>query len=153
MERCIQCESAVEIVFEEHRVEVVRHTFVIPIPVSVCESCGRHTAPLEAVERAELHAAAWLAKRGVREREVFRFMRKALGMRAIDLAKLLDVTPETVSRWERGALPVEQRAFALLGTLVCERAEGRDDTFERLRALVEPPTAPKGPVRLPPVAA
>ncbi|MDX2088302.1 MAG: helix-turn-helix domain-containing protein [Kofleriaceae bacterium] len=68
-------------------------------------------------------------------------MRKALGMRAVDLAQLLDVTAETVSRWETGKIDVETRAFALLGTLVIERLEGRDDAVQRLRAIEKASTA------------
>ena len=31
-----------------------------------------------------------------------RFLRKAIGMKAAELARFLDVTPETISRWENG---------------------------------------------------
>ncbi len=61
--------------------------------------------------KLDLAAAQWLADAGARSPETFRFMRKTLGLRAADLAELLDVAPETVSRWERGVLPVEHRAF------------------------------------------
>ena len=37
-----------------------------------------------------------------------RYARKALGMRAAELAAALDVTPETVSRWETDARPIPQ---------------------------------------------
>jgi DNA-binding transcriptional regulator YiaG len=35
-----------------------------------------------------------------------RFARKALGLRAAELAVTLEVTPETVSRWETDARPI-----------------------------------------------
>ncbi|HCF56532.1 MAG TPA: hypothetical protein DFS52_00855 [Myxococcales bacterium] len=34
-------------------------------------------------------------------------MRRALGLRSRDLAELLDVSPETVSRWENATRPVD----------------------------------------------
>src|SRR5262249_34268170 len=46
--------------------------------------------------------------------EEIRFLRKALGMKAVDLAKFLDVTPETFSRWENGAIPISTNAERIL---------------------------------------
>jgi transcriptional regulator with XRE-family HTH domain len=74
--------------------------------------------------------------------EAFRFMRKVLGIPAIELAELLDVAPETVSRWENGKLPIERRALALLASMVLDRVEGVTTTLERLRSLRDPPAAP-----------
>jgi transcriptional regulator with XRE-family HTH domain len=59
-------------------------------------------------------------------------------MRAADLAELLDVTPETVSRWETGKLDVAHAAWATLADVVIERTEGRTRMLDRLRALREP---------------
>jgi transcriptional regulator with XRE-family HTH domain len=70
--------------------------------------------------------------------ETFRFMRKSLGMRAADLAELLDVTPETISRWETGKLDVARSAWATLADVVVEQAEGRSRMLDRLRTLREP---------------
>ncbi|MEQ8454956.1 MAG: helix-turn-helix domain-containing protein [Sandaracinaceae bacterium] len=154
MERCSKCgHSELGGVTEDRQVEVAGYVFDVRVDAHACEQCGARYVSLPELERADLLAAAWLAEHGVREREAFRFMRKALGMRAVDLSELLDVAPETVSRWERGALPVEPRACALLGTLVCERVEGHERTLQRLRALREPPEVPAGAVRLPSEAA
>jgi DNA-binding transcriptional regulator YiaG len=44
-----------------------------------------------------------------------RFARKAMGLRPLELAALLDVTPEIVSRWETGADPIgRQTQLAVL---------------------------------------
>lgn len=154
MKRC-NCGSEIwSDITDELLVETARRTFVVPVSVRVCEECGRRLLPLEAAAQAELRVAAWLAVHGVRDQEVFRFMRKALGLRGVDLAELLDVTPETISRWERGALPTEQRAFALLAALVCERVEGRVGLMAILRAARQPPEVPPtDPIMLPPSAA
>jgi DNA-binding transcriptional regulator YiaG len=71
----------------------------------------------EALSKLELAAAAELARLGRRSGPALRFMRKALGYRAVELAAL-DVAPETLSRWETGEREVEGRAFALVGLLV-----------------------------------
>ena len=70
-------------------------------------------------------------------------MRKALELRADELADLLDVTRETISRWENDRQPLERRAVALISELVVDRVEGRTRTIDRLRALREPPRLAK----------
>lgn len=67
-----------------------------------------------------------------------RFMRKEAGLRSMELAEFLGVTPETVSRWETGKQPVERRAMAVVGALVVERFEGRTSTLENLKELRRP---------------
>lgn len=154
MDRCIQCDAGrLRKSQAEHRVEVGDFVFEVTVPAQSCAKCAERYVHHDVLERADLVISAWLADHGVRTREAFRFMRKAIGMRAVDLATLLEVTPETVSRWERGALSVEPRAIALLGALVQDALEGRTTTVERLRALREPAEPPRAPVRLPPIAA
>jgi transcriptional regulator with XRE-family HTH domain len=70
-------------------------------------------------------------------------MRKALGLRAADLAGLLGVAAETVSRWETGQRDVDRGALALVGGLVVDRLEGSTATLDRLRALAKPPRTAK----------
>lgn len=129
----------------EQRVAGVR--FSVDTRARKCGQCGELYFTCAALEDAELGMAAELARRGVRNGESFRFMRKALGMRAADIAELLDVSADTVSRWERGAAVVDHSAFAVLGALAAERREGRADMLERLKA-VRDPQVPTVPVRV-----
>ena len=81
--------------------------------------------------------------------EAFRFMRKVAGLRAIDVAELFAVTPETVSRWETDKHPIDRGALVLLGLIVKERAEGTSLTLDALRArLAARPLAKKVPIQL-----
>lgn len=118
-------------------------SFTANLPAKVCIACSEGTFTGDDLHRFELSVARWLADSGVRSPDTFRFMRKVLGMRAVDLGKLLDIAPETISRWENGAMPVETRAFALLGALVSDRLEGRVNTLERLNAIRTPVKPPK----------
>jgi transcriptional regulator with XRE-family HTH domain len=77
-------------------------------------------------------------KRGFRSRESFKFMRKAFGMKATEIAQALNVAPETVSRWENGQREVDWPEFMLLGFLVDDKLAGRTTTLSRLKALAEP---------------
>jgi DNA-binding transcriptional regulator YiaG len=86
----------------------------------------------------DLAVANKLACGGVSDGEAIKFMRKAVGLPAVTLAELLDTSPETVSRWERGVSHIDRAAFAILAGIVMEKADHRSDTLERLRALRHP---------------
>ncbi len=70
--------------------------------------------------RAELLMAAVLVSNGPCTAKTFCWCRSAIGLSAKDLAKMLDVTPETVSRWENGRYNVDFSAWLVLGTIVLE---------------------------------
>ena len=112
-----------------------------------CEACAGVLLVLGDTAGAERAVEAGLAlgpARGVRARLHVGRARGArpLRLRAIDLGELLNVTPETISRWERGGLPVEHRALALLGGLVADKLAGRQETQARLLALRSPAEVP-----------
>jgi putative zinc finger/helix-turn-helix YgiT family protein len=138
MKRCPECGGKVEKALVADTVEVGRHEFTARVPAFKCRGCGEVYFDGPALEKLELRAAVELAKAGESSPEVMRFMRKALGMKAAELAALLDLTPETVSRWETGKQPLEHRAMAVLGSLVIERSEGRTAVLDTLKALQKP---------------
>jgi putative zinc finger/helix-turn-helix YgiT family protein len=105
------------------------------IATNVCSACGESLIDLEALQRFELEAAAALATHGICTGDAFKFIRKALGMRASDVGGVLGVTPETVSRWETGQRDVDRHVFALLGELAIAAVEGRPSPAERFKAL------------------
>lgn len=81
-----------------------------------------------------------------------RFLRKALELKAVDLAEHLDVTPETLSRWENGKDAISTNAERLLRLRVVralrEKAPGvpatlddvLDMKFLSVRVVSEPAT-------------
>jgi DNA-binding XRE family transcriptional regulator len=70
-------------------------------------------------------------------------MVKALGLRAADLARLLDVTPETISHWETDKARPSRAAFVAIGALVQETIDGRTTTRDRLATLSGGRTYPR----------
>lgn len=112
--------------------------FSTELPGQQCPSCDFATVNGPAGARFELLVAAELVKRGLRSGESFRFMRKALGMRATELAHAFNVAAETVSRWETGRREVDWPEFMLLGYLVDDKLAGRATALERLKALADP---------------
>jgi len=144
MKRCYKCkaETLKEIKVQE-TLEVGGRTFKGEVPALECASCGEVVFPLPGLEAFELNAAGELAREGPSNGETFRFMRKAIGMRAVDLAELLDVAPETLSRWENGQRAVDRAAWVALSALVADHLEGRTSTLDRLKALLKPEPLPK----------
>ncbi len=117
---------------------VAGHSFKASIPALVCHACGAVYFNGPALGDFDLAVANKLARAGVSEGEAIKFMRKSVGLPAVTLAELLDTSPETVSRWERGVSKIDRAAFAILAGIVMEKADHRSDTLERLRALRRP---------------
>ncbi|MBI5543085.1 MAG: helix-turn-helix domain-containing protein [Deltaproteobacteria bacterium] len=142
--RCVECRSRELVAAEvEERLEVAGKTFTATIPTTKCAKCGATYLSHDAVGVLELGAAGELARHGEVSAEAFSFMRRALGVRAVELAELLDVTPETVSRWEHGRQPIDRGAAALLSSMVLDRLEGQTTTLDRLKTLLKPEPLPK----------
>lgn len=134
MDKCINCGSKrLKASSTTDRIAISGITFTGEVAAMECVKCGELYTRLDELGVFELAVAERLASLGIRTGASFKFMRKALGLRAIDLAELLNVAPETVSRWETG--DPEAHVFALVGSMVADRIEGRDATVKRLRAM------------------
>ncbi len=108
-----------------------------------CGSCGERYFPGGAgPSPAEARAAEVLAREGVRGSEGFRFLRRFVGLKAAELAELLNLRGETVSRWENGRAAIDRAAAAALCALAADKLAGRTDMRERLEAMqARPPKA------------
>jgi DNA-binding XRE family transcriptional regulator len=151
MKRCVSCRSsdvwetteAVEVRVPAPEPLLVRVTGVAAVK---CGACGEVVLAGADLGRAELLAGAEALARGLRDGGTFKFVRKALGMRAAELGGLLDVSPETISRWENGHRAAERSVWNTLADLVSDRLQGTSTTLQRLTA--PRPSIPKQPVRL-----
>lgn len=108
-----------------------------------CESCSEGYVDLSDGKRYEMDVARDLAVGAGIGPEGFRYMRKALGMKAEQLATLLDVARETLSRWETGDREIPRMAWALLAGIVLEGSTGSSPTLSRLVDFKEPPKLAK----------
>lgn len=127
-------------------IEVGGQRFGGAVEAHRCDDCGDVIVSGEGVRRFELAVAAALPITGAKRGAAFRFMRKALGLRAVDLADLLDLAPETISKYENEKIPIDRRALAVLGGLVDDAQAGTTRTRDRLAALKRPPKLAKAPV-------
>lgn len=143
MQRCPQCGGAIARAKKAHSSTVAGTTFVVKLPAYGCRDCKALFMEGTALERADLEVACVLASRGPASGEGFRFLRKTLGMRAVVIAELLNVTAETVSRWENGQRDVDGNAWIAVGSIVLERAGLPCSTLKRLMGLAKRPKLPK----------
>lgn len=134
--KCVYCrDSALEDTIVEDEIRIGAHVFKTSMPAQRCPRCGETYISGQSLERFDLLVSRALADQGVVNGAAFKFIRKALGLRAADLADLLGVRPETISRWENDKVPVDVCAFTAVGSLVVDRLQGQDSTLRRLRAL------------------
>ena len=104
MKRCHNCKS--ERLTQKtltETLEVAGYVFTAQFPALVCEACGEASYAGEDLHRFELAAARKLAAIAEPSGEAVRFLRKSMGLKAIDLAQLLYITPETLSLGEWNA--------------------------------------------------
>ena len=102
--------------------------------VQRCRSCGEEIFEAREIRRQENEVATIIATRGIRTGREFKFVRKAAGYRAVDIAAMFDVRPETVSRWERDEVEIPRIAAYALGELFAHPRI----TKQKLEALARP---------------
>ncbi len=144
MKQCAACGAKKLVrVVQAAEVRVGRRTFAGDVEARRCSACGETFTSGEAGEVLELAAARWLVDNGFSSGEEIRFLRKVAGLRAVDLAELLDVSAEAVSHWETGKHHAARGTLATLGALVVDALCGSTATRDRLRALRSPPRLAK----------
>lgn len=88
------------------------------VEVRRCPECGEYEVDIPRMEELHRVIAQEVASKSARlAAQEVRFLRKYLGFSGVDFAATLDVTPETVSRWETGKKqmsPVAERALRLM---------------------------------------
>jgi putative zinc finger/helix-turn-helix YgiT family protein len=94
------------------------HGVSIEMKGEKCDSCDEILFDAEEMARMEEVRAYAFAERGIRHGDEFAFVRKQAGYRAVDLAKLLDVSPETISRWEHDVIPIPRAVAATVAQLL-----------------------------------
>jgi transcriptional regulator with XRE-family HTH domain len=112
------------------------------VPALVCRGCREAVVAGEDLARAELIAASRLIDAGARSGALLSWTRRALGLLATDLAALLGITAETVSRWENDRVEPEPAVWNVVADLVADRLEGRTRTLGDIRGRVGKPGEP-----------
>lgn len=128
-----------------HRLKVSRETVLyqqsgLPgvrlrnVEVRRCGSCGYSEQVIDRIEKLHQMIAHHVAvKKAKLTTDEVRFLRKWLGWDRGAFAQQMDVTPETVSRWETGSMVMSGTAERLLRLMVLTRQPKQDYTLEMLK--------------------
>ncbi len=143
--KCPNCKSTKKLkaVRSAEEYEIAGHKFIVTVHALQCSECEEDLVQADELRRAELAVAERIARAGIVSGDAFRHMRGALGMKATELAELLQVTPESISRWENDKREVDRSAAMLLASMVLDTVEGKTTTRERLASALGAKKLPK----------
>lgn len=137
MEKCVTCGGkTLRDGVDRHEQRLGPQVFVAELPATICASCKESYVTSDTLLAFEGGVARHLAQHGPATGESFRFMRKSVGISAKDVAEMLATTPETISRWEKGAngVGVDLWAWSTLAAIVLDELAGKTATRDRLAA-------------------
>lgn len=98
------------------------------VDVCVCEECGEEEIMIPNMEHLHQTIAIVVAKQEPRLLpDEIRFLRSHLGFSGVEYAKAIDVTPETVSRWENGKEPMSLSQERFLRFMILSAVEPKRD--------------------------
>jgi putative zinc finger/helix-turn-helix YgiT family protein len=94
------------------------NVYLSGIQYRTCRKCGAQSADLPAIKQLlNVIAKAVVESDAPLTGAEIRFLRKRLGMKSSDFARLVGVSAEQVSRWENGHNPPERSADKLIRIL------------------------------------
>jgi transcriptional regulator with XRE-family HTH domain len=121
--------------------------YIAGIRYFVCAKCHKHAAQIPAVGQLLAAIARTLVERdALLTGPELRFLRKRLGRKAADLAKILSLTPEHYSRLETGKSSVSEVSDKMIRAYYA--VESRDPLLqikmrETLRDVLQKPRSPR----------
>ena len=104
--------------------------FAATVPIAGTKVPSAEARYLIAFER---EIARTLCARGKPTADGFKFLRERSRIKAGELADLIDVKPETISRWENEHNAVPGAAWELIVILAAERLAGQTLMLDQLR--------------------
>lgn len=104
--------------------------FEATVPVADTKVPSAEARHLIAFER---EIARTLCARGKPTADGFKFLRERSRIKASEFAELVNVKPETISRWENEHNAVPGAAWELIVILASERLAGQTSTLDALR--------------------
>jgi putative zinc finger/helix-turn-helix YgiT family protein len=109
---------------------------LMDVEVSRCPKCGEYEVAIPQIDDVHKAIAQALIRKTSRfDAAEVRYLRKYLGWSGADFAIHMGMTPETISRWERGAEPIGPVADRLLRLMVATRDPVRDYPLDALTTI------------------
>lgn len=135
---CTKCQTAMRLVTREKRIPVAGVEFLVTMPVWECPMDESWIVPVAVHQEFDRQALRTIATQGPATGLTLKFLRGSLKMKATELAELVDTAPETLSRWETGAKPVNPLVWVAVAAMALDKLDGRATTQKQLRAAREP---------------
>jgi DNA-binding transcriptional regulator YiaG len=136
---CPECGASLEVRGYRHHQRVGKYE-VRDESVCLPQCPNEHGPMLTFKERLgyERRAVKLLLQSGVGDDgAVMRFARRTLGLKQTELAKLLDLAVETVSRWETGTNPAPHTTQLALAALIDRAQETGVDVLAEVPPVIE----------------
>jgi putative zinc finger/helix-turn-helix YgiT family protein len=122
---------------------------LLGVEVRRCSKCGTEEVAIPRVEDLHRLIAQEVIRRPHRLTPgEIKYLRKWLGWSGVDFARHMGTTPETVSRWEQGRVPMSPQADRLLRLMVTTRAPVADYTLDALTTIGEKQPVRPTPLRM-----
>lgn len=132
--KCSKCGTAMRQDTLTRDVTVAGVPFVVRMPGEHCPNGDSWSVSNEAAREMDRLVLRSIATRGPATGQTFKYMRGSLKLKAAELAELLGVTAETVSRWETGAVTMTPLPWVTVAAMALDQLDGRATTTKRLRA-------------------
>ena len=119
------CEAEMDLVTRTDDLVFADVPFRVTWTIWECPRDGSTIVPVDVHRIYDQNVLRTIATRGPATSRTFRALRDSLNLSGIELANLLDVTPETVSRWETGKKPLNPLAWVVVASMALDKLEGR----------------------------
>jgi putative zinc finger/helix-turn-helix YgiT family protein len=144
MKRCPQCgsEDLITTHGDYHYLESgLPNVILKDIPLRRCKGCSELWPVISRIKQLhEVITEALVKKASPLTGDEVRFLRKALRLKARELASVLGVHKVTVSRWETGKEAIGPTADRLLRLMVATRTPLRDYSLDMLKKITRKST-------------
>ena len=142
MKKCVTCgqRGTFHKGLVPHSIHVGDYEFAGKVVASICPNCRESYVSYDSLGEFEQNVADKIIRSGMRTGSSFRFLRKTIGLSAVELARIIGVRPESISRWESGRRVVDRGAFFELESLVAESASGERPS---VRSMIDALNSPK----------
>lgn len=120
---------------------------LLGVEVRRCPKCGAEEVAIPRIEKLHCLMAQAVIRRPHRLAPAeIKYLRKWLGWSGVDFGRHMGTTPETVSRWEQGRVPMSPQADRLLRLMIATRAPVSDYSLDALATI--PKRSPSRPTPL-----